>query len=262
MLLLALSMWRYFVPTAPPFGRAAGVAILYVANIQAVVDPSKLGALLHTWSLATEEQFYLLWPLAVTAVLRIGRPAPVLGVALAAAIARAALFYSGSSLASYFSPLCRIDQLLIGCSLAIAGTRVPFSAKPVRAAALLFLAVLLPLVLRIDNAWAPYYYGVMSVFAIGAACLISALRDDSWWLSQFFSRSPLVWIGQRSYGIYLFHFPIFVLLDQLRVRHSLTNFVFVTIARVGIAFCVAALSWRFVERPLMRTRRVASEQAA
>jgi peptidoglycan/LPS O-acetylase OafA/YrhL len=256
MLTLSWFLWRYFVPPAPPFARAAGAALLYVANIQAVVDPSKLGALLHTWSLSTEEQFYLFWPLFASVVLKAGRPAPLLVIALVAAIARAALFYLGSPAASYFSPLCRVDQLLIGCSLAVGIGSVPRASKAVRLAALALLVALVPLVLQTDNAWPPYYYGAMSAVAIGAACLIAALRDGSWWLSRIFSLAPFAWVGKRSYGIYLFHFPIFALLDQFRTRHSLANFAVVTIARFGIAISVAALSWNFVERPLMKARRL------
>jgi peptidoglycan/LPS O-acetylase OafA/YrhL len=253
MLLLARLLWNHIVPR-PPFARAAGAALFYVANIQAVVDPTKLGALLHTWSLSTEEQFYLFWPLVATSVLRIGRPVPLLVAAIAAAVARAVLFYFGSPVASYFSPLCRVDQLLIGCSLAVSIGRLPRLVN-VRLAALAFLVALVVLVLRTDTSWAPYYYGGMGVVAIGAACLIAALRDEMWWLSRIFSLSPFVWIGQRSYGIYLLHFPIFVLFDRFRTRHSLMNFALVTIARVGITLCIAGLSWSFVERPFMRTRR-------
>ena len=262
MLLLSRLLWGYFVPPSPPFSRAAASALLYVANIQAVLDPSKLGALLHTWSLSTEEQFYLFWPLAATAVLRTARPSPILLAALIAAIARGVLFYLGSPAASYFSPLCRIDQLLIGCALACCVERLPASGKSVRLVALAFLVALVWLVLRIDNAWPPFYYGGMTVFAVGAALLIAALRDETWWLSRIFSKTPLVWVGQRSYGIYLLHFPIFVLLDQLRTRHSLANFALVTIARLSITIGLAALSWNFVERPLMRVRRSPDAQAA
>jgi peptidoglycan/LPS O-acetylase OafA/YrhL len=262
MLSLSLLLWKHFVPAAPPFWRAAGAAAFYVANIQAVVDASKLGPLAHTWSLSTEEQFYLLWPLVAPAVLRIGRLSPLLVTAFVAATARAVLFYFGSPAASYFSPVCRVDQLLIGCSLAVAIERLPASAMPVRLAALVFLAALVVLGLRAYVTWAPYYYGAMSGIAIGTACLIAALRDASWWLSRIFSQAPFVWIGQRSYGMYLFHFPIFMFLDQFRTRHSLANFALVTIARVGITVFIAALSWNFVERPFMRTRRSLDEQIA
>jgi peptidoglycan/LPS O-acetylase OafA/YrhL len=100
----------------------------------------------------------------------------------------------------------------------------------------------------------------MSAVAIGAACLIAALRDDAWWLSRIFASPPFRWIGQRSYGLYLFHFPIFVFLEQFRVPHSPMNFALVTAARVGFTLLVAAFSWSFLERPLMKAQRAHGQQ--
>jgi peptidoglycan/LPS O-acetylase OafA/YrhL len=242
------------VPAAPPFWFAASRAALYIANIQAVANPARLGPLLHTWSLSTEEQFYLLWPLCINGLLRARRVWPVLAIALLAAGTRGTLRYGGSPAANYFSPLCRVDQLLIGCALALGFDGLAKWRGVLQVAGLGFILLLLVMARRIDSLWSPYYFGGMTVVALGTTCLIAALLDPSWWLSAVFAARPLVWIGQRSYGIYLFHFPVFVLLERLRVPHSPRNFVAVTLGRIGITLALAAFSWRFVEIPLMRQR--------
>lgn len=70
-----------------------------------------------------------------------------------------------------------------------------------------------------------------------------------------FSNKMLLWVGKRSYGIYVYHFPIFLAFEALRVHHSISNFLTVSLLRFAVSFAVAALSYEYIEQPILRLRK-------
>ena len=70
-----------------------------------------------------------------------------------------------------------------------------------------------------------------------------------------FSNKLLRWVGKRSYGIYVYHFPIFLALEDLRQPHSMMNFILVNILRFSLSFAFAALSYKYVEVPILKYKK-------
>lgn len=223
------------------------------------------GALGHTWTLAVEEQFYLLWPLVLIVLLRtVGeRAAMIVTVALAGAtvVERAIMVASDVGLNRlYNGPDTRADQLLVGCALALLlSTTSSTSTSGHRVAAisrwliwpssilLVLVAFLLPPAFE-EGGWFNFYW-VMGPFllALIATCLICGLvTNPNHVLSRALSHRILSWPGRNlSYGFYLWHLPLIYLLIPL------IDSIFL---RVPIVFLltlvVAYLSARFIEAPV------------
>lgn len=200
------------------------------------------GALAHTWSLAIEEQFYLLWPLLLIALLRFGRGV-VLAVAglgaAASALLRESLWGEVSAWRIYVGFDTRADGLLIGCALAVA-VRTGY-CRSRRAAALTGAAVLIATVPLTQHA---YHVVAPLTTSLGAVLLILGLlhgemRIPSW----------LAWTARRSYGIYLWHVPVMLLLVRSHLHPAVSLGLYVVLS-LGLA----AGSWVWIERPFLRTR--------
>ncbi|HEV7808623.1 MAG TPA: acyltransferase [Solirubrobacteraceae bacterium] len=238
---------------------------LYVGNWFAASDFGQLGLLGHTWSLAIEEQFYLLWPLALAFTL--GREISVLQI-IGVLVGLVVLSYLASFLvarenieAAYYSSHTRAGPLLIGCALALAltlpGLRSVATVLSGRGAALgavtvlsFALALLLPKLL-------PTYAGGLFIVAIATAVLIAHIVLHKSTLTQRLGQPVAVWIGKRSYGLYLYHFPIFTYVTDVRLGiPSATGHVVEFMLRVGLTFGLAAVSYRFVEKPVLDRTRV------
>ena len=215
----------------------------------------------HLWSLAIEEQFYLLWPLVVVGCLRLRRGRPdllavvcVIGAA-ASAVAMAVLYEPGSPSRAYYGTDTRVHTLLIGALLALALNARPRLAG--RGARVLQLAGGLALV-AIFWCWHVVvdtdrgYYGWGSVlFAVGVAIVIAAASHTTGWFTRILGAAPLRNIGVISYGLYLWHWPIIVWLTAERVGFGDSRLVAL---RLALTFAAACLSYRFVEQPIRHGR--------
>jgi len=233
-----------------------------------LVQVSPLVAITHLWSLSVEEQFYLIWPWAIA---RLREPRVILRCCLAIVCAslgiRAAIVFSGSVSASwaYAFLLCRMDSLGIGAALAIL-VRGPWrlaaerwSTRLCTLAALLVVAICLwrGTVAHDDSIIASVGLTVVAVMYGGL--LLWSLKEGSFF-SRFFSTSILRAFGRYSYGLYLYHFPLTVLLGPLKgnfiqAAHSYvlgaTAHVFFNLA---VNFLIAAISFHLFEQPIMRLK--------
>jgi peptidoglycan/LPS O-acetylase OafA/YrhL len=255
---LAGVLWR-LAPTpvpptpAPSFLAAAGYVLAYAANL---VPKETLGPLNHCWSLAVEEHYYLIWPPLLTlAWMRLGWVG-----AVAAAICGTAVVIGYRAwgvlpwgVDPYRFTLTRADALFIGSAAALLLPPRP-AGPPARVPAViialgLLAAVAFSLRVPIRAPWL-YKYG-FTVIALAAATVVVAATRPSWAAGLLATR-PLVWVGQRSYGLYLYHLPVYAACAGLRIRGNAENFVWLTALRLVATFIIAALSYQFLERPFLR----------
>lgn len=210
----------------------AFVSFFYVSDVAKAIGYD-LGYVGHTWSLALEEQFYLIWPaLLIFLPRRFLAPAAIGGIVIAVALQ--VLLVPGDVLA-HFRPDVRADAVLWGCLIALVPVAVPRWAA---AASLIALFVV-----SFTFLW-PYAIGLSSVlsavFIAGAATLAPML-----------SVRPLVRIGQISYGMYLWHaIPV-----GLFEKQTLAGNVLAMAAVVAITIALALASERWIEKPFRKPRQ-------
>jgi peptidoglycan/LPS O-acetylase OafA/YrhL len=245
-------------------------AIAYVENwwlifhdVSYFVAAGRPPLLRHLWSLAVEEQFYLLWPLILAVLLRrwgherakvIGA---VAGMALFSAVLMAVLYtpYTDPSRV-YFGTDTRASTMLIGALLAFVWSPWRLTVDTGRSAPLVldvFAAVgTVGVVWFFLNAgeFDPWMYrGGFVVVALFSALLLAGTVHPAARLSPLIFAVPLMrWIGVRSYGIYLWHWPIFMVTRP----HSDLPFTGIPllVLRIGLAVGAAALSFKYVEEPI------------
>jgi peptidoglycan/LPS O-acetylase OafA/YrhL len=219
--------------------------------------------LTHLWSLAVEEQYYLIWPLLllVFAAFRASRRVMLLvtlaGVA-ASTIAGILLYdpYSDPSRV-YFGTDTRALAPLLGSALAIyAQPWLHRVALPIGRRLLLELVGVAGLAglgwiaVTVTDHDSPLYEGGFLVIALLAALLVGTAGHPASWLGRLLGLQPLRWLGERSYAIYLWHWPICVL-TRPGVDVRLTGWAD-TVLRVGLVLLLAEASYWLVERPIRR----------
>jgi len=240
----------------------------------------------HLWSLAVEEQFYLLWPLLLGVGLmvfrrRTGRLATTLLVAAGVStLLMATLYDSGADPSRvYYGTDTHAMGLLVGAALALAWPTWRLSWKAgVGARPLLDLTgvvALVGLVWCFDNVteFDPgLYRGGYLLFSLLAGLVVAiAVHPAATVFGALLGGRPLRWIGMRSYGIYLWHWPVY-LVTRPRLDVPLSGGALTTV-RVAITVTLAALSYRFVEMPIragavghavaaLRARRAAHRRRA
>ena len=253
-------------------GRVRGDAlasILYVNNWHQVIASHSYFAafgrpspLQHYWSLAVEEQFYLVWPLVLVAGLAWRRRGwlVTLAVALAAGsgVLMALLYRAGSDPSRvYYGTDTRATPLMVGAILAFGWPMGRLTVTAGRGARplldVLGLAGLGALLLLIAT-WHDYdpflYRGGFAVAAVAAAALIAAAAHPTSDVAKALAWRPLRWIGQRSYGIYLWHWPVMVF-SRPGIDLRWSSWALVP-AQIGLTVGLAALSYRYVEMPVRR----------
>lgn len=291
LVLLAVALYaaRVAAPTELADIRADGLATLaYVANWHEIVAGADYFALFrrpsplqHTWSLAIEEQFYVLWPLLVVALTRgcdaVGaarRVGVTAGVAAVASMVVAQLLYrdagppeltgsvwqqalqvAGERSISrvYYGTDTRIAAILVGAALA-AATAVWGPVRGGRARALLEGAALLALA-GLGAAWTRLpgdswllYRGGLLLCGLAVAVVIAAgVHPARGIVARLLSLAPLRWLGLISYGAYLWHWPIYVVIDTARTGWEGWWLLGL---RLGVTLVVSVASYYALEQPI------------
>jgi len=220
----------------------------------------------NLWSLAVEEQFYLVWPLLLVLVLvRMPRPLRLALVGLlatASAVAMAVIYTPSDPNRVYYSTDTHAFGLAIGAFLALvaiswprrllewprATRRLLGVAGPVALLALLGFALLMP-------GDAPFVFrGGLVIVAVLTAIVIATLLVPSTPLARVLDLGVFRWVGKRSYGLYLWHWPVFVLVVSALPSWQRSGAPGWALGGVALAISVAAaaLSYRFVEQPIRR----------
>lgn len=216
----------------------------------------------NLWSLAIEEQFYIVWPMFLIAGMYIFKnraklAAAVSLLALCSAVMMSVLYEPGGDPSRvYYGTDTRSFELLIGCALALiwpmkrlSSNRLPYKLKRLLHVTELSAFCILVLCVYFTDEYEPFLYrGGMFLISITAAVLIACVSHPSSFLGILLSWRPLRWLGTRSYGIYLWHYPVIVLSTPVQ---EIGNPVFWHIALKIIAtFILAELSYHFIEKPI------------
>ena len=221
----------------------------------------------HLWSLAVEEQFYLIWPLVLVGMLRIwkGRRTPMLlatlGIALASFVLMLVLslqhdYRIADPSRVYYGSDARIYTLLLGAALAMVWSPWKLSPRIAREPRLILDAVggtgLVLLVLTFVNAHYQsnvlFRGGFLAVAVLSTVVIAVAVHPASRIGTVLLAQQPLRWIGERSYGIYLWHWPIFMV-TRPGFDTDITGWAN-TALRIALTLVAAELSYRFVEEPI------------
>jgi peptidoglycan/LPS O-acetylase OafA/YrhL len=248
----------------------------YVANWHLVVaggdyftqtgPPSPLQ---HTWSLAIEEQFYLLWPLIVVAVLRLSGRRGLRSLSLIGAVISALLMAVLSTQSDgydrvYYGTDTRAQSLLVGAALAtlipLQGRR-PVGPPRIRARLVGIVAVCALAVLgaTLTGTESPLYLGGFGFAAVAVAGIIySALRDQGGPVARMTGLWPLRSLGVISYGVYLWHWPLFLALTAERTGQQGAALLWL---RIAATVAVATLSYVLVEEPVRRHKALRGSRA-
>jgi peptidoglycan/LPS O-acetylase OafA/YrhL len=266
----AVAVWAALVlrPDQLSTLRADGFAtLLYSANWHFVFSGQSYFALFstaspfrHAWSLAIEEQFYLIWPLVVFACMWLARGrlrllAIVTTVAACLSIAAMWLLYTpGDPSRVYYGTDTRAHSLLIGVLLALLLTaRMPQSPRVQRAVhigGVAAFALVLTAYLAVSDTESWMYHGGYALFAVTAVLVVaSAVIPGRSPVRAILSWPALVWIGGISYGLYLWHWPVQVALTEPRVGFG---GVPLDLTRLALTFAIATASFYLVERPIRR----------
>jgi peptidoglycan/LPS O-acetylase OafA/YrhL len=239
--------WRFVLAGADYFGRTAAESPLN-----------------HLWSLAIEEQFYLLWPLVLLAVAR-GRQAAVwvgtvAAVGAGASAATMVLLHRGAEDVNrvYYGTDTRVHTVLIGAALAaLLAPRLGQSPtaddwpQPLRLllglVALVAAGNLICAVALVDGDQSWLYEGGLPLFSVAAALVIAqGVLVPNGLMGIALSLSPLRTVGRLSYGLYLWHWPIYLLLTASRTGLSGPALL---VLRLVATFAVAFASDQLLERP-------------
>jgi peptidoglycan/LPS O-acetylase OafA/YrhL len=258
----------------------------------------------HLWSLAVEEQFYLVWPWVVLAMVllagwmmkrrrvrllgpgahvetganeflsgraRWAMAAVALVLAAASAIEMAMLYHPGyDPTRVYEGTDTRAFGLLIGAAVAMvyptrrgARTLSAGSRRLLDAAGLVGLVVVVLLVWRTNEYSDFMFRGGLELLSVATALVVAAAATPGGLLGRALGWTPMRWVGVRSYGIYLWHYPIIVLTAAAGTVGTPVSAVRAVIL-VAVTVAIAAASWRFVEDPIRRGsyRRTAPAPAA
>lgn len=251
--------------SAGPTLHGAPYALLFVGNWQTAFAPIVEGMIAQTWSLGTEEQFYLVWAPVLVIVLRRRVRRETVAILMLAAVAvqvtlRAAIVYGHPVTQHwlyriYFAPDLHSEGLLLGCVLGLLARSGPRDRLPVLSAAatagaagLLALAEMAPFS-EAHQVWAPIAAAVASLPVVLCCVVLPRCR-----LATALGARPLVWLGERSYGLYVWHFPLLslpALLPWLGRRPQVLQDAVIVVAAV----VVAAISRAVIEVPFMRLGR-------
>lgn len=253
-LLSMVAVYLVIAPLLPPHDVVgdAIAAAFYLSDVTLVLWGSP-DYLKHTWSLAVEQHFYLVWPIVVVATARMERRTLLALLATAFVMATvwrwATWMAVGDWTSVYYRFDLRLSGLLLGALIAVAGFR------PGAGAAQLSVTIGLALVVAVAicGTWRSGFVATVGILVIelGTAAIIVGITScHATMAGSLLSAPPLVWLGLRSYAIYIWHYPI------ARMMRTDVDPWTTTAVVLALSVVLAALSYAVVERPMIdRIRR-------
>jgi peptidoglycan/LPS O-acetylase OafA/YrhL len=300
MMMMLLSVWTALFER-DALGQLRGdilAGVFYISNWYQIFIGAGYSAsndfapLRHLWSLAVEEQFYLIWPIVMVALLRNGSrkiadlAVYLFGAAVVIAIVVALLYNPGPINANpanspdayweiggrfiskadalYLSSISRSSGLLLGAAMAMVWRPVAVMRGPLRdkgraldGLAVVGFAILALMSWKVgfinsdgDNSADPWLFrGGFFVAGIATLMIIAAVTHRGAWTSKALSGATLLWIGTRSYGLYLYHWPIYqIVRNTAGTKLKFHEFVLCMVATA----IITEISYRYLETPIRR----------
>jgi len=244
----------------------AAISLFYLSNWArafSIHAPDLLG---HTWSLSIEEQFYLLWPIILLTLLRFTKnrysaAIAAFFLALISWMFRIYLALHNASPDRLFNGLdTRAESLMIGCTLGILLASGLIAEKVLSRLRMLLLvaaplsaAGLLAFSVYGYDSWLDVrmdYFGFIVIELMAAALIFDILLNPRSIMKKLLSARWLVWVGSISYGLYLWHYPIYRTMAAL----GFTFLIGITLGSIA-TFLMAVLSYYLLEQPLLRLKK-------
>ena len=257
--------WMLMTPAElRDFGRSVVAVGLFASNVLFWRDSGYFAAeadaepLLHTWSLAVEEQFYLLFPLLLIALLHRGdrgRAISVLAILAGLSLMLCEWGWRRHPDATFYLAPTRAWELFVGALAAFATGGGP--ARQAGLPALGGLALILGAMLLYDAATP--FPSLWALAPVGGTVLVLLCAGPGTLAARVLAWRPLVGVGLVSYSAYLWHQPLFAF-ARLQTRLPVTPELMLALA--GLSLGLAALSWRFVEQPFRGARPLLQRRAA
>jgi peptidoglycan/LPS O-acetylase OafA/YrhL len=288
-LLMMLLFVAFFASVIVPKGTYGALrldalaTLLYVSNWHFILvnsnyfnETASASPLIHTWSLAVEEQFYLIWPLVVLGIMRLTKSLRVLfGVCCVAAVASGIEMYvvfhhSQSTNRAYLGTDTRAQCLFIGCALAVGLVLLTQRShsegrleegelwRPAGSQGRLWCAVagvvgaVVCISLWIGTSTTssfPYSGGFFLIGLATAAVIISAVGAPSSPVPYVLALAPVRYVGRISYGLYIWHWPLFIWVNEART--GLQGYELFAL-RALVTFAVSVASYHLVENPIRK----------
>lgn len=221
----------------------------YLQNFLIPIPTMATGLLGVTWSLAIEEQFYLVWPLVV----RFCTESQLRRIAIAVICLSPALRYylSLHQVNIYSNTFCRLDGLMAGALLAMVIRSASFSQSKFVLRAWVTFLIAAPLALVIESYHARWI-GFSVIVAASISFVYLALFSTQRWLRAILTNRFLVYTGTISYGIYVLEK---IPLDVGKILHLERHPFLALPLTIAATYALATLSWRLLERPFLRFKR-------
>jgi peptidoglycan/LPS O-acetylase OafA/YrhL len=255
LFVITLFCFAYLLPRdLVDYGRLLIYTVLFGANFRLATAPgyfqpsSRENPLLHMWSLAVEEQFYILWPALLLLVLlfcTVRQARYAAGALLLCSLALSAVLVSVLPRSAFYHLPSRAWELLAGAVLAL-GLLPPLTKRP--AAELLTTAglILIAVSMVAISEETPFPGLAALPPVIGAALIIYGTASVRTVTGSLLSFQPIVFVGLISYSLYLWHWPLISLAVYLSSNPLTQQEIY---ALVIAAIVISIISWRFVERP-------------
>lgn len=218
----------------------------------------------HIWSLAVEAQNYLIWPVIFVLLMVFVRERKwifytVLGTSVLSAILMMILYTPGGDPTRvYYGTDTRLFSIWMGSALAFVwpSTRlkknIPKQAKRIlNLAGLISLLALILFFFFLDDHYSFVYYGGMFLVSIFCVILVAVTAHPGASLDRWLTNPVFTWIGKRSYGIYLYQFPVMIFYEA-KVSDIADHVLIHTVIEISLILIISELSYRYIERPLAR----------
>lgn len=216
----------------------------------------------HIWSLAVEAQNYLVWPLLFIVLKKYVKHsgkifALIMGATVISGVLMAVLFTPGSDPTRvYYGTDTRLFSILMGSGLAFVWPSYRLKEEiPAKARNLLngvgiaSLVVLLASFLFFADRYSFVYYGGMFIVSIFATLLVAVTAHPGADVNRWLTNPVFTWIGKRSYGIYLYQFPVMIFYEA-KIKNLSDHVLLHSLIELALILGISELSYRFIEKPL------------